>query len=389
MGKYIFVKVIPESNVMKKLVLLSFLVLTLCISGCEKIIENVENKIQITDKIHKAVTINGGFKNCTVYCTKYTYNNGRLVNKAKHKWNYIKYDEKGNILEKIYFDGPQDSIIDFRETNKYDEKGNTIEENQFLSYDIFLITLIFKYDKRDSLIEHVRIYFDEYDKGSPIKKDSTFYKYNIKGNKIEEIIYKCDSLYQTINYKYDTKGNKIEDIKFDNNQNIIEKRIYKNNNNGKVLEEVCLGANQNILEKRLYNYKDYGKKTELSVYGSKGFISIRYFRTYDLNGYTDDQFDYDETGTKTHIYQIKYNLNGDRIEENVEYQGEGNKKNHFKTLYVYNKKGNLDQELYYYLLNKILYTQNYKYDNYGNLIEKLTYDEYNQLSSKTEYIYSK
>jgi hypothetical protein len=84
-----------------------------------------------------------------------------------------------------------------KNTYKYDEKGNNIEDN------------LYKAD------------------GSLPWKHT--FKYDVKGNKIEEIIYNASngSLSSKNTYKYDEKGNNIERNTYDGDGSLRVKNTYK------------------------------------------------------------------------------------------------------------------------------------------------------------------
>ena len=118
----------------------------------------------------------------------------------------------------------KESSLYSKETYKYDDKGNEIEENTY---------------NADGSLFFVPV-FQEIVKNHESLSSTIIIKYDDKGNRIEENIYKVikgDSINgqvvgggvsnYTITYKYDDKGNKIEAIWCRSDGSLFEKETYK------------------------------------------------------------------------------------------------------------------------------------------------------------------
>ena len=65
----------------------------------------------------------------------------------------------------------------------------------------------------------------------------TIYKYDSRGNKIEEADYNSDgSLDDKTIYKYDLRGNKIEEAKYNSDGPLDRKYTYKYDSRGNMIE---------------------------------------------------------------------------------------------------------------------------------------------------------
>ncbi len=154
------------------------------------------------------------------------------------------YNENGNLIEEKSYDGAMN--FEGREVNKHDKNGNVIEKYRYY-YDGSLRTSDFYqylYDEKGNIIE--KIFYDSkytylYDeKGNIIERslynDGTFfdknsYLYDVEGNEIEDNYSNSNGSLQytsSFQYKYDEQGNWIEKIFFSSDGNpvtITERRI--------------------------------------------------------------------------------------------------------------------------------------------------------------------
>ena len=126
-----------------------------------------------------------------------------------------KYDEKGNLIEKIIY--KLDSSLYEKLTCTYDEKGKVIEVNMYKSDGSLSYKSTYKYDEKGNQIEV----------NSSLGYKGT-YKYDEKGNRIEDNFYESDgSLSSKSTYKYDEKGNRIEDNSENLYRDLDRKWTYK------------------------------------------------------------------------------------------------------------------------------------------------------------------
>mgnify|MGYP001133753860 CR=1 FL=1 len=100
------------------------------------------------------------------------------------------------------------------------------------------------------------------------------YKYDSKGNNIEESLYNFDgSMEVKYIYKYDSKGNMIEESEYDSDGNLKRKYIYKNDSKGNMIEEIikknAMEIPFRITERKIvyygdadeYNYPEWDSET--------------------------------------------------------------------------------------------------------------------------------
>ena len=263
---------------------------------------------------------------------------------------------------------------------------------------------------------------DEYFKKEFNKYGNIIYKtyYNRSGEEIKKTVNEYDEN-QNLIYRYDINTNKnkttpIEKIKYDEDQNLIErvkffksgKIWFKNLNeydeNGNVVIESKFDSDDNLKKKRIYTYKDKRKiyyinydkngdptsKTEY-IYDEKGIKILETTKWYSDGDISKDFFD--EDGNK--IRYIGYYSNGSiRKKMEFEYDKDGNQTAiiHYdedgtttKITYEYDENGNEMYKENNYLGSII----RQDYDQYGNLIyyefNYLDYDDQRIADYKYEY----
>lgn len=157
---------------------------------------------------------------------------------AKHYLESIAYlDKKQNIIKEISFEcyGDTSSIYIYKYNNKnkeiyfhndlkdvgsaydiyseYDNKGNNIKWFHVVNNSGMQDTsetYYYKYSNTNKIIEELRYIENEFDY-------KIIYEYDKKDNRINETFYdtKLNQIKTITSYKYDIKGNVIEEIKFD------------------------------------------------------------------------------------------------------------------------------------------------------------------------------
>lgn len=183
------------------------------------------------------------------------------------KWKYNKYDDNGNILEGSRYGKDGKLEIRMKWIFKYDAKGNVIEESQYskqewskekitpnkFGVDVSkILDTSKKQQKGVDLSEYLSTSDTTQTKQKTSSDEWSFdyqwkYKYDNKGNKIEECEYDKDgTLENKFTYKYDDNGNKIEgkgeksngkyEYVFDKLENWIIRTAFENENPTYVVE---------------------------------------------------------------------------------------------------------------------------------------------------------
>jgi PBP1b-binding outer membrane lipoprotein LpoB len=116
----------------------------------------------------------------------------------------IKTDAKGNKIEQEDVRPMGNIIFNYKYYYKYDEKGQLTERIAYRGNGTFLFKYVFKYDDNGNRIEWIQQGQDSSVVGKVI------YKYNEKNNLAEQTEYKGDGSVKAIytySYEFDKKGN--------------------------------------------------------------------------------------------------------------------------------------------------------------------------------------
>jgi hypothetical protein len=246
----------------------------------------------------------------------------------------------------------KDSIIDTTnfykaELNKYNVNGNLIYSEGYMpnSYKDSV-----KYDSNRLRIEEVIFKSD----GSI---DKTKHKYNSAGKPVEILHLFGDSLHgiRSLN-KFDDKGNLIETLSYDVNGFIRGKHTRKYDNVGNLIEEIGYNPNKSIAWKNNFKYDSSGHKVESINNSINGNMSWK------------QVYKNDEKGNNIEVVQYR------------------NNKVDWKDSYKYDDNGHMIERVECDSTGFQISSYFCKYDKWGNIIEKLSYNNL-KLDSITKYVY--
>lgn len=263
---------------------------------------------------------------------------------------------------------------------KYDRNGYRIEETELNPLDGSMKTQKkYRYDTKGNLIEETRI------ESNNIYK--TTHRYNSENLKVESIIYKNDgSIDKKISYLYDNNGVLLEVKGFVSDGREYLHDSYYYDMNGRLIE---LKSN---LNKFTYTYDDRGYVSCVSKY-------TRYFKVkdsvqYSLLDYYLIDHDQDDNLTGMAHYgsdstmktRLQYILDDDG---NLVKEKEYNYNNAvvFERTLVHDKNGNLTEERGNDHGRK--FRNVYKYDSKGNAIESISYDQINEPFQMTKFVFAR
>lgn len=265
---------------------------------------------------------------------------GNIIKSDKWEFKYI-YNDKGLLLlEEHYYD----KIKSGNRTYIYDCNQKLIEENFMDLYDSILMGKeLYEYNIDGNLIK----------KTSHCVLENGYYdviEYDNKGKEISRKVYDSnDSLFSILTYKYDDTL-LIERSKKYGNKN-RSKTTFKYNMYNKLIEETY------------YLYDTMRSRLE-NKYDDKGrIVEYRHFNP-EINRYS--LFEYDD---KNETMIIKEYLN-ETFCLTTEYISPNYKK------------------VIFYLDDKLIYTEIFKWDKWGNIREIKKYDSQNNLKKHTKYKYS-
>lgn len=291
---------------------------------------NISQKVN-TEEIYKRSS----------YSNNITFNDkGYIIKEDKWEYKYIYDDEGILILKEVYYD----KIKSGKRTYIYDSNQKLIEENFMDLYDSILMSKeLYEYNIEGNLIK----------KTSHDILSNRYYdviEYDNKGKEISKKVFdQNDSLFSISTYKYDDTL-LIESSKKYNNEN-YSKITFKYNKNNK------------LIEKTYYLYDTIRNRFE-NKFDEKGrIIEYRYFNP-EINRYS--LFEYEDKNETMIIKEYFYEtfcLTTKYISPNY-------------------------KKVIFYLDDKLIYTEIFKWDKWGNIREIKKYDSQNNLKKHTKYKYS-
>jgi hypothetical protein len=255
--------------------------------------------------------VKGGFKQCTVY--NYKFIDGILDLNSKQSNEKFFYNNKGEIISEERFD-PYDSNNNKKFVYYLDSVGNIIEE---LSYDFegrIYCKYSFKYDSKGNEIEEICYSSDDFSnlKFNKITKEMVneidsadysaltklgfhyFYEYKYHKNKIIYKLSHYESYDKKTLYKYNNKGNLIEEIEYISDSSVYKKYNYKFNSKNQLIEFISYKGDSSIDYKETYQYNEKGDVILEVIYKKNNSINYQYKVKYDKYGNTIEKVRYNE-----------------------------------------------------------------------------------------------
>ena len=251
------------------------------------------------------------------------------VNKG-YKYSMTDYDENGNIILEVRFN-PDEELED-KYIYKYDKKNQLIEDIHYLTYkdiaehktydmdekgkiikvykhynDGSKDTIEYRYNEKDLLIEQVTI--DSYDE----IEAKNIYEYENE-NLILEEVYEYDELISKQSFSYDEKGNIIEENKWTEDDGNL-RRVNEYNDNNELIKVLFYNRKEKLAAKTEYSYSESGKiskVTEEDQHG-KNITTIQ----YDDKGNAVEQVETNPNGDVNNKAIRKFNENNDVVETGV------------------------------------------------------------------------
>jgi len=283
---------------------------------------------------------------------------------------YFEYDEYGKPTLELYFGAPYHSTYAY--TFKYDENQNLTESGFYYEGNRYNITL-YQYDEKGRPTRQINpdgSYTDlEYDENSNITKrigsrgNLEEYTYDADGNCLI-IEYKEDGdVYLRITNEYDSKGNcikKYSESAVGKENSIQTVTTIEYDENGRVIKELAEQSN-GISWCTQYEYDENGRMIKYRNEHLSGWISLR-------------------------VQTYKYDENGNLLEEHIEDKDGPNR----SIFYELDAKGNCVKQIC--TMHRLGYTTvetyEYEYDEYGNVIKKISSGETDSAESRVVSTYS-
>lgn len=247
------------------------------------------------------------------------------------------------------------------------------------------------------------VYSYNFNKGVVNKKSklkSKQYKFDIEGNKIEDINYNPVITVGLKNFiPYDIMISEFDNEKSHSDSTYYFQLVYKYNEIGKKIEEISYDSSGVINWKSTFNYDDNGNIIVYLIMNKDNLVYNHQKFIYSDNGFKIKEEILNSEGKiiekKSYIYFDKANCDYDKIKcEQVRYNDDRTLTT-LRTV-MYDKNGNILEDIRYSSNGSVHWTlkskddiPKIKYDENGNIIEKVEYNKSNKPIMKTEYVYSK
>lgn len=182
--------------------------------------------------------------------------------------------------------------------------------------------------------------------------------------------------------KFDKEGFLIEEVFYNVAGGVNYECTHDYNKLGLEASRIFINAKQ--YQTRRWVYKQNEKTGELEAWPTHSFGSQEHTAyRFDPYGRKVQETRYDRDGLVSTIF-IKYDDNGNVVEK---LELDGNNNLYSKRLYTYDSSGNCTQAVEYDAENKLFLIYNYEYDQSGNKISETTVDAAGNTKQKIKFIY--
>jgi hypothetical protein len=189
---------------------------------------------------------------------------------------------------------------------------------------------------------------------------------------------------------YNDKGNMTEMIYYNIDGNISTRSIYKYNTKGNNIETNRYESNGNLYEKIIYIYDDKCNNIEEVRYNPDGSIEFKFLFSYDNDGNKTGVNEICKSSYDDSYFEIKCSVdykfdNQGNVIEKIEYSSDGSLDN--KCSYIYDDNDNMIQKIRQSSNETDHDKYKFSYDEKGNIVEESKYDKLGQLQYCYKYKY--
>lgn len=260
---------------------------------------------------------------------------------------------------------------------KFNDKGKLIEQKLYYSDGTIYLEEEYIYDEENNLTKIKGRTVNRGLKTTNIIDEEKNYIYNSNGNKVKAKYYTDSSLVLKRIYKYDDKG-LLSKIKI---KSWPMKNVYKKDREGNLIKSEYW--DKFYKSKEVYKYDNKGNKIKHKKFNSDGTKDTS---TYSKNGTKQGSKFHSSDGSLISKEVWEFDINGNKIEY-IKYDTD--LKIIDKTNYEYNSHNKLTTTYSYIDKETLSYKSLYKYDEKHNLIEEV--DEYvigeYVTRNSTQYVY--
>lgn len=188
------------------------------------------------------------------------------TNKNICKKTLTRYNLKGNSIEEIIYN---DDIEETKRTFHYDDKGQKTHNYLYKKNEIMEVVK-YQFNKKNNLLEIIA-----YDNNNIQKRRST-HLYNKNGNEIEANLFSKNNSQIKIIYQYNHKNNIDKTLFYNIEENMVGEKSFKYDEKGNRIEEISSYHKKlsKTIHKWQYTYDSNNNWTKEILYKDQNPIQI-------------------------------------------------------------------------------------------------------------------
>jgi len=136
--------------------------------------------------------------------------------------------------------------------------------------------------------------------------EKILYRFNSRGNKIEEIHYHPDSLDELATFKYNTSGKKVEKRWRDTNNELDHIATFRYDKKGNNIEKRWSETDGSLMKKEIYLFDENGNKTVEEIISIEDSMSERRTFSFDYQHNLIEEIRYNSDDSIPHRYSYTY-----------------------------------------------------------------------------------
>ncbi len=147
------------------------------------------------------------------------------------------------------------------------------------------------------------------------------YTFNYQGYIVEETLYKNGTLGERYTYQYDDKGNQIKRSWYNSDGSLEDKTTYLYDDRGNKVKRDCYNSDGSLRIKWTYQYNDRNKLIKLAKYNADGSLRFKNIYQYDDRGnkFRQDCYKSDGSLRYKNTWKYQYDNQGNWVRK-IEYQ---------------------------------------------------------------------
>lgn len=213
---------------------------------------------------------------------------------------------------------------------------------------------------------------------------------------------------------YDANGNEVERTIYNDYGFLVGKETHCHDANGNLIESVLADPKGVVMERRVYSY-EFGKLTQIVSYGGKGNAELKQVNSFGETGQLSEEtyynpkkpagktvYNYDKKGNVSQVafylangskatapigpclgaHRVTYSYNEKNMPAMVvAYESDGQLKKSWQ--YTYNHKGQIAKDRQESAWSRTTFVYSYEYDSHGNWTKRIAnVNEKSKLTSR-------